>query len=104
MFRHRLPGRGHAVRVLQMRHPGAKLIEHEFLIIHPAIRRAITPAENHRAVTLRSRNQFAKNATIGVFPVPPVVRFPTLITGTAAGCARLIPQSNNRLRQEIPNR
>src|SRR5205809_5283511 len=37
-------------------------------------------------------NSLAIHSTRGVFPVPPVVRLPTLITGTPGSCTRNRPE------------
>jgi hypothetical protein len=49
--------------------------------------------------TPRSRNQRASHSIIGVLPVPPSVRLPTLMTGIPTCSTGRRPQSYLRFRQ-----
>ena len=96
-----LGGRGDAIGRLQVDHVGTELIQDELLIIGGMAASSSDryPRLNMTGRTPRDVNHSARAATIGVLPVPPAVRFPMLMTGTAARCVRKRPQSNARLRR-----
>ena len=75
------PRCGDPVAVLHVRHVGQRPFELERLVVRSAVVGAVAPARQGDPHALAERSRRATHFTMGVLPVPPRVRFPTLING-----------------------
>ena len=121
-----LPGGGHAIRILHVRHVRERQPQFQGLVVgrkkgtvpdqpsvgarqngpkgalhkwglSPFLVRPVAPAYQCHVNASRP-NQRASHSTSGVLPVPPSVRLPTLTTGTSTRKTFAAPRSNRRFR------